>query len=354
MTRNAANPSPEEATDGTGPARSPSVVAADQKTHGTVLLALMANLVIAAAKVAGGVVTGSPALLAEAAHSVADSINEVFLLAALTRSQRVADAHHPFGYGKERFFWSMLAAVGIFVTGGCFSFYQGMNTLLYGGGHTSDPAIALTVLGVAFVAEGTSLLRAVHQVREESRAAGRGLLQQLRVGADPTLRTVFAEDSTAVLGVLIAASAIAVHELTGWPGWEGIAALLIAVLLAYIAYRLGRQARDLIIGEAADPELRLAAVDFLYQQAEIDVVLDLLTMRLGPTSTLLAARVHLADGLDSDGVEAVSGRIKAALSARFPPLDQVFLDITDATDDARADAEHRWRTLRTAIGDGGR
>src|ERR1044071_6219280 len=103
--------------------------ATDRKTRVTVLVALAANLVIAAAKAVGGLVAGSPALLSEAAHSVADSLNEVFLLAALRRSRRPADHLHPFGYGKERFFWSLIAAVGIFVMGGCFSFFQGIEAL---------------------------------------------------------------------------------------------------------------------------------------------------------------------------------------------------------------------------------
>src|ERR1051325_5776361 len=102
---------------------------ADRRTHVTVLVALAANLLIAVAKAAGGLIAGSPALLSEAAHSVADSFNEVFLLAALRRSRRPADKRHPFGYGKERFFWSLLAAVGIFVMGGCFSFFQGAEAL---------------------------------------------------------------------------------------------------------------------------------------------------------------------------------------------------------------------------------
>lgn len=103
--------------------------AADRQTRLTVLVALAANLVIAAAKTVGGLISGSPALLSEAAHSVADSLNEIFLLAALRRSRRPADAHHPFGYGKERYFWALLAAAGIFVMGGCFSFYQGLHAL---------------------------------------------------------------------------------------------------------------------------------------------------------------------------------------------------------------------------------
>ncbi|MBK3638823.1 cation diffusion facilitator family transporter, partial [Streptomyces sp. MBT97] len=132
------------------------------------LVALVANLIIALAKALGGLFAGSPALLSEAAHSVADSLNEVFLLAALRRSRRPADARHPFGYGKERFFWSLLAAVGIFVMGGCFSFFQGVEALRSGADEELSGYVAgLIVLGVSFVAEGVSLLRALHQVRRQ-------------------------------------------------------------------------------------------------------------------------------------------------------------------------------------------
>ncbi|MEU3831785.1 cation diffusion facilitator family transporter [Streptomyces microflavus] len=138
----------------------------------TVLVALAANLVIAAAQTVGGLISGSPALLSEAAHSVADSLNEIFLLAALRRSRLPADARHPFGYGKERCFWALLAAVGIFVMGGCFSFYQGLHALRRDDdesptGHTAG----LIVLGVALVAESTSPARALHQARGRTGAA---------------------------------------------------------------------------------------------------------------------------------------------------------------------------------------
>ncbi|MGW1607461.1 cation diffusion facilitator family transporter, partial [Streptomyces eurythermus] len=173
---------------------SPGGAKSDRSTRVTVLVALAANLVIAVAKAAGGVLAGSPALLSEAAHSVADSLNEVFLLAALSRSRRPADTRHPFGYGKERFFWSLLAAVGIFVMGGCFSFFQGLEALRGGAEEEFSGYVAgLIVLGVALVAEAASLLRAVHQVRRQ----GGGL-------RDPALRTVVAEDGTAVLGVTLA------------------------------------------------------------------------------------------------------------------------------------------------------
>src|SRR5256885_1284028 len=155
---------------------------ADRRTRVTVLVALAANLLIALAKAVGGLVAGSPALLSEAAHSVADSMNEVFLLAALRRSRRPADRRHPFGYGKERFFWSLIAAVGIFVMGGCFSVFQGIEALRNGAEEKLSGYVAgLIVLGVAFVAEGVSLLRALHQVRRQG-----GGTDGMR---DPALRT---------------------------------------------------------------------------------------------------------------------------------------------------------------------
>jgi len=315
----------------------------------TIRIALAANLIIATAKVAGGLVTMSAALLSEAAHSAADVLNEVFLLAALRSSRRPPDARHPFGYGKERFFWSLLAAVGIFVMGGCFSFYQGLHTLLGSGSGHERFGVALGVLAASLCAEGASLTRATVQVRRDGRRHGRGLTAELRHGTDPAVRTVFAEDASAVLGVAVAAIGVTAHAVTGSPRWEGMAALFIAVQLAFVACRLGRRAQGLLIGEAADPALRLAAHEFLGAQPEIDTVLAVLTMRLGPDSALLAARVDLADGLDSDAVEAVSGRIKAALTARFPIFGQVFIDITDATEGDRERAAADLADLVTTV-----
>jgi cation diffusion facilitator family transporter len=320
----------------------------------TVGFALAADLLIAAVKIAGGLVTMSPALLAEAAHSAADVLNQFFLLAALRGSRRLPDAQHPFGYGKERFFWSMLAAVGIFVTGGCYSFYQGLTTLLDRGSGRERFGVAFTVLAVSFCAEGASLARAALQARRDGQAQGRDLVAELRYGTDPAMRTVFAADATAVLGVVVAAAGVAAHELTGSPMWEGAAALVIALELAFVACWLGQRAKRLLIGEAAPPALRLEAHEFLQAQPEIDTVLAVLTMRLGPDSALLAARVDLADGLDSDEVEAVSGRIKAALTARFSVFDQVFIDITDATAADRAGAAANLALLASSVRQGER
>ncbi|WP_226967384.1 cation diffusion facilitator family transporter [Streptomyces phaeolivaceus] len=313
----------EAAHEGPG-AHEESKARQDRRTRVTVLVALAANLVIAAAKTVGGLLAGSPALLSEAAHSVADSVNEVFLLAALRRSRRPADARHPFGYGKERFFWSLLAAVGIFVMGGCFSFYQAVHALTGGGGESYDGYLAgIAVLGVALLSEGASLLRALHQVRTQGGGA--------EGPKDPALRTVVAEDGTAVLGVALAIAGMALHMATGRVIWEASASFAIGALLVYVAYRLGRDTREQLVGVAADPEADRRIRTLLEAQPEIDTVEALLTMQLGLDSTLVAARVDLVPGLDSEEVETVAVRIKASIAHVVPEAEQIFLDVTEKT-----------------------
>ncbi|MET8295847.1 cation diffusion facilitator family transporter [Streptomyces sp. NPDC001272] len=314
----------------------------DGETRVTVWVALAANLAICGAKAVGGVVAGSPALLSEAAHSVADSLNEVFLLASVRRSRRPADKRHPFGYGKERFFWSLLAAVGIFVTGGCFSVFQGVQAFRSGGEESHEGyVIGLIVLAVALLAEGLSLLRAVLQVRRAARAAGHAMAEEVRQGRDPALRTVLAEDSTACAGVLLAMAGMALHMVTGEVAYEAAASILIGILLVYVAYVLGKGARTHLIGEAADPGLQEQVRALLEGQPEIDSVTALLTMRLGPDAVLLAAGIDLTAGYDSETVEDAMVRVRTELKQRWPELDQVFLDVTDAASARRSASRPR-------------
>lgn len=333
------SPDTEEPND---PASGPQ----EGETRGTVYVALAANLVIAVAKVVGGAISGSAALLSEAAHSVADSLNEVFLLASLRRSHKSPDGKHPFGYGKERYFWSLLAAVGIFVMGGCFSFYQGLQALR---STVAEPSggylIAILVLAVSGLMEGASLTKALWQVRGEAKETGRPFLKQLRHTEDPALRTVLGEDGAAVTGVLIALAGITAHLLTGENAWEGVASLGIALLLIHVAYRLGREARGQLIGESLGRRVQQEVHTFLTRQPEIDDVTALLTMRLGPGSALLAARVDLVGGSDSEEVEEVAVRIKGDLARHWAELDHVFLDITDAGATGRRHARELHRDL---------
>src|SRR3954463_12379809 len=193
-----------------------------QETKRTVYFALVANLVIAVAKALGGVASGSAAMLAEAAHSLADTTNQVFLRISLGRAERGSDEQHPFGYGQERFFWAFLAAVFIFVAGALFSIFEGVERLMKPP-KESGVAIPLVVLAVAFVAEGISWLRAIRQTREEARERRLPFRRFIRESRDPTAKTVVFEDSAALVGVLLAAIGITLDHLTGAQMFDALA-----------------------------------------------------------------------------------------------------------------------------------
>ena len=303
----------------------------------TVLVAFGANLLIAVAKLGAGLISGSSSMLAEAAHSFADTLNQVFLLTSLRQSARPADPEHPFGYGKARFFWSLLAAVGIFVAGAVFSFYEGLHTLL-SGGESGGILIPYAVLGVSFVAEGTSWVRAMKQMRGEARDGRRSLRGHVRASKDPTVKTVLAEDTAALIGILLAAAGVGLHHLTGQAMWDGLAAMAIGVLLAGVAFLLGHDTSDLLIGETAEPVLVVGVHDRLSSYDEVASVVELLTMHLGPDSVLVAARIDLTDSLSGQDVEEFSERADEQLRKDFPLVTQVFLDAT------RPDEELRQRT----------
>lgn len=302
-----------------------------QSSRSTVLLAGGVNLLIAVAKLVAGLVSGSSAMLAEAAHSVGDTLNQALLITSMRRSDKPADEEHPFGYGMERYFWSLLAAVGIFVLGAGFALYEGVSTLT--GGGTSGPAtLAFVVLGISFVFEGTSFLKAVRQLRAEARGHDH-LLGYLRTEADPALRAVFWEDGVALVGLLLAGAGITLDELTGGRTWDGVASLAIAVLLVVVAYGLGRQNQEYLIGRSVSPELREDITRAIDEADGVDAVLELLTMRLAPDQILVAARVDLADDLSPEEIERASDDVDTMVRERFPDVRHVFLDPTPDRDE---------------------
>jgi cation diffusion facilitator family transporter len=302
----------------------------------TVLVALAANASIGVAKLAAALVSGSSAMLAETAHSVADTINQIFLLFSLQLGEREPDAEHPFGYGKERFFWAFLAAVGIFVAGAGFSLYEGLHRIFGPTAKEGSYTIAYAVLAFAALAEGTSLIRAVRQTRDEAQDRRQTHLGYLRASRDPTTKTVLFEDSAAVIGVSIAFAGVALHQMTGDQLYDGLASVAIAVLLGAVAVALGSDTRALLIGEAATPEEREAIEAILAARPEVDDVLELLTMALAPDRLLVAARVDLANGLTTDEVERASSAIDRELRERVPGVWQVFLDATPRSEGSRA------------------
>jgi cation diffusion facilitator family transporter len=303
-------------------------------SRSTVLLAGGVNLLIAIAKLVAGLVSGSSAMLAESAHSLGDTLNQGLLMTALQRSHKPADEEHPFGYGMERYFWALLAAVGIFVLGAGFAFYEGISALVEGG-TPGSPTLAFVVLGISFVFEGSSFLKAIVQVRHETRESGHAW-RYLRTEADPALRAVFWEDGVALLGLLLAAGGSALDELTGGRTWDGVASLAIAVLLVVVAYGLGRQNQQNLIGRAVSPELRHDIEQAINEADGVDAVLELLTMRLSPDQVLVAARVDLADDRSPEDIERAADEVDAMVRQRFPDVRHVFLDPTPDEDESGA------------------
>jgi cation diffusion facilitator family transporter len=294
----------------------------------TVLVALAANAGIAVAKLAAGLIGGSSAMLAEAAHSIADTTNQLFLLGSLRFAEREADEQHPFGYGKERFLWTFMAAIFIFVGGALFSVYEGVSKLLHGAGEETKFGLTYAVLVIAFVLEGASLLRALRQTRSDAARARSAIPRYVRTSRDPTTKTVVFEDSAAVIGVVLALIGVGLHQLTGSAAPDAIAAICIGVLLGVVAIGLWRDTRGLLIGEAALPEERQQLLDVLCRHPDVDDVVELLTMAMGPDSLLVAIRLDLADGLDSDDVERLAAELEREMREAVPAATHVFIDPT--------------------------
>jgi cation diffusion facilitator family transporter len=294
----------------------------------TVLLALAANVVVAIVKLGGGAVTGSPALLAEGAHSIADTANQVFLLMSLSLSARAADPESPFGHGRERYLWTFVAAVGMFVAGAIFAVGYGVTELVRGGESGGHYTVAWVTLGIAAVAEGASWLRALRQTRREAAAAGRSMWRHARASRDPSVKMVLFEDSAALIGIALAALGIGLQQLTGSPAWDAGAAIAIGLLLIGVAGFMAHDTARLLTGAAATGEERGRIEEVLAGHAGIASVHELLTMVLGPNALLVAARVELTDGLDSDAVERVAEALDAEIRRAVPDVTEVFLDAT--------------------------
>ncbi|GAA3395397.1 cation diffusion facilitator family transporter [Streptomyces roseoviridis] len=293
----------------------------------TVIVAAAANLGIAAAKAVAGVISGSSAMLSEAAHSVADTVTEVMLLTALRRSGKPADEDHPLGHGGERYVWAMLAAVATFVGGAVFSVYDGVHTLTHGE-ELGDPLVSYVVLGVAFVLEGFSLRTAVRQVRAEAERVRAPFARYLRLTPDTTVKAVVMEDSAALAGLMLAAGGLLGGQLTGSGVWDGVASILIGVLLAYVAWVLGRSNAELLVGRPLPRAMRAAVREELLAVEQVVGVLDLTTLIQGPEEVLVAAKVDFRDVATAAEIERACEEAEHRLRARFPSVRRVYLDPT--------------------------
>ena len=303
-------------------------------TRGTVLIAGAANLLVGIIKLAAGIMVGSSAMLAETAHSAADTLNQGLLLASLRRGERPADSRHPFGYGQERYFWSLLAAFGIFIAGAGFSVFEGVLALRHG--NSENPLVAYVVLAVSAVAEGTSLARVLIQLRTEARRGHTEVRDHIRSSPDTTVKATLFEDSAAMAGLGLAALGLALRQVTGSPVWDGAASIAIGALLVVVAVKLGLDSRDLLIGRAADPrELKLIR-DEIESAPGVDALLDLRTMHVGPDHLIVAARVAFSDEISADRAEDVADDVDRRLTDRLALVPHVFLDPTQASAGSRS------------------
>lgn len=258
----------------------------------TVIIAFVANLLVAAAKTVAALITGSASMTAEAAHSWADTGNQIFLLIAERKSRRRRDRTHPMGYGREAYVWSMFAAFGLFTAGAVVSITHGIQQLL-APEPASDYGIAYAVLGVAFVLEGISFTQAFRQARAAGRERGTTTLESVSTTSNPTLRAVFAEDAAALIGLLIAFVGIFLHQVTGSPLPDAVGSILVGILLGVIAVILIDRNRRFLVGQAVSPELLAAVAKRLNGHAAIERITYLHLEYVGPERLYLVAAVDL-------------------------------------------------------------
>jgi cation diffusion facilitator family transporter len=300
-----------------------------------VLGALVANVLITVLKFVAAVITGSSGMMAEALHSLADTTNQIFLLLGLRFYRRPATAKHPFGYGMERFFWSFIAAIFIFGVGATYAFYEGFEKLK----HPSTPehlGWAYWVLGLSFILESTSITIAILQEAREAHHEGMSFREYLKESKDPTAKTVIFEDSAALIGIIIAMLGIyltdnqvgPVWHAGDKPGayWDGLASMTIGVVLAVVAFMLGRSSRRLLIGEAATPKSVAAIKSAIESHPNVNEVVELLTMHLAPKQILVNAHINLRDELETDEIEQTIREIEEAIKRVEPKADKIFLE----------------------------
>jgi cation diffusion facilitator family transporter len=307
------------------------------ESTGTVILAGFANLGIAIAKLIGGLISHSSAMLSEAAHSMADTITEVLLFIALKRGNRPANDRHPFGYGRETYFWAFLAALATFALGAGFSIWQGVTTIL-GGEEQGDPLVAYIVLAISFVLEGASWLKAVRQVRGAARKWGTTPRRYLSATTDTTVKAVTFEDSAALVGLVLAALGLFLEHVTGNPVWDGAAAIAIGVLLLAVAYALARANVSLLIGQAAGPRIEDQLREEILALPHVEDVSFLLTSVIGPGQLLVAAKVDFTDDATADDIEQAADEAERRLVSRHEGVRYVFLDPTKSDRHAQVHA----------------
>ena len=294
---------------------------AGQGSSRTIIVALAANVGIAAAKFVAAAITGSSAMLTEGVHSLVDSTNQLLLLYGRKRADKVPDAMHPFGYGRELYFWSFVVAILVFALGAGVSVYEGVLHIIDPEPAVS-PLIAFAVLGIALGLEGWSTLAALNDFN----AARRGSIwQEIRQTKDATTLVILLENTGALVGLVLAAVGLGLSLITGNPVWDGLASVSIGLVLGVLAALLLYEAKGLLIGEAADPELVAKIRSCAEGHRGIEAVHDVMTVHSSPTMVTVIISADFTDTLTARDVETIVADIERQVAVSFPIVARVYV-----------------------------
>lgn len=289
-----------------------------------ILAAMFANMGIAIAKFVAYVFTSSSSMLAESIHSVADTSNQALLLLGNRRAARHATAEHPFGYGRERYFWSFIVALVLFSLGGLFAIYEGVHKLRAPEHDVANVEWAIGVLLLGIVLEGYSFRTAVVVSRPLKGASS--WWQFIRHSRSPELPVVLLEDLGALAGLAIALTGISVAALTGDSRWDAYGTIAIGVLLVIIAFVLVLEMQSLLIGESASRSMRQSIIEAIEGTAGIEALLDLRTEHIGPDQLLVGAEVHLDSSLDTEGVADTIDQAEERIRRAVPIATMIYIE----------------------------
>jgi cation diffusion facilitator family transporter len=292
-----------------------------------ILLALGANFAIFVSKLVAALVTGSGAMLAEAVHSLADCGNQGLLLLGMRQAERPPSDEYPLGWGRALYFWSFLVAMLLFSVGGMFSIYEGIHKL----SHPEPlkwPWLAIGVLGFGVVAESISMhgcLKEVNKARD-----GRSLWRWFHETRSSELLVIFGEDLAALFGLSVALVAVLATMITGNHLYDAVGTIVIGVLLVIVAVAVANEVKALLIGQGVEPKKREALIDFINARPEVDVVLNLITLQMGP-DVMVAVKARMAPAPDQSALIEAINSVERAMKAQFPDIRWSFFepDVTD-------------------------
>ncbi len=290
---------------------------------GPIYAAIVANVAIAISKFVAASISGSSAMLSEGIHSLVDSGNGLLLLFGINRSKKGPDETHPFGHGKEIYFWSLVVAVLIFAIGGGMSFYEGIIHIQHPE-PIGDPTISYIVLTLAIIFESIALILAVKSFNKTRR--DNNFFRAIQKSKDPASFAVILEDTAALLGLVVAMLGVFLSHYLENPIFDGVASLVIGVLLTGIALILAYESKALLIGESAEPEIRKSIYELALKDPAIQKMYDPVTLHFGPEVVLLALDAEFDDELTADDIEAAITRIEKAIKAKHPIVMRIYIE----------------------------